>query len=166
MSMLNSHAERDQHFMQSALAQARAAEALGEIPIGAVVVVDNQIIGTGFNRTIIDHDPSAHAEVLALRAAGKALGNHRLLRATLYVTLEPCLMCLGASVQARVSDLVFGAYDSRVGTCGSEWDLARNPKLNHRIDRVQGGVCEAECKALLQAFFRERRQVQSRKEPR
>lgn len=166
MNPLNPHAEQDQHFMQSALAQAKLAYEAAEIPIGAVVVYENQIIGRGFNRTIIDHDPSAHAEIIALREAAKALGNHRLLGASLYVTLEPCVMCLGACVQGRILDLVFGAFDPKVGACGSEWDLVRNPKLNHHIHRVQGGVLEAECKALLQAFFRERRQVQSRKEPR
>ncbi|MDO4435037.1 MAG: tRNA adenosine(34) deaminase TadA [Cardiobacteriaceae bacterium] len=160
MGLLNPYTETDRYFMQSALHEAERAKDLGEIPIGAVVVLNHEIIGRGFNRTIIDHDPSAHAEILALREAGKALGNHRLLQAKLYVTLEPCLMCLGASVQARISDLVFGAYDSRVGTCGSEWDLARHPKLNHRIHRLQGGVLEEECKALLQDFFRAKRKEQ------
>jgi tRNA(adenine34) deaminase len=145
------------HWMQHALALARRAEALGEVPVGAVVVRDGVVLGEGWNRPITDHDPTAHAEIVALRAAAQAAGNYRLPGSTLYVTLEPCLMCTGAMVHARVERLVFGAYDAKRGAAGSQFDAFTAPGLNHRVE-VTGGVLAEECAALLQAFFRQRRE--------
>lgn len=147
---------QDAAFMQAALSQAEEAAAEGEIPVGAVVTVGGEILATGQNRSIRDIDPSAHAEVVALRAACHAQANHRLSDATLYVTLEPCAMCIGAMVQARISRLVFGAYDPKAGAAGSAVDLTDSPALNHRYE-VMGGVLADECGALLQDFFRSRR---------
>jgi len=146
----------DADFMQHALRQAQEAGAAGEIPVGAIVVVGDQVVATGQNRSIRDFDPSAHAEVVALRAACHAQGNHRLNNATLFVTLEPCAMCMGAIVQARVTRVVFGAYDPKAGAAGSAVDLSDSPAFNHRFE-IQGGVLADECGALLQEFFRERR---------
>jgi len=142
--------------MQAALEQARRAAASGEIPVGAVVVVGNAVVAAGRNRSIGDHDPSAHAEIMALREAGTVLSNHRLRNATLYVTLEPCAMCVGAIVQARIDRLVFGAYDPKAGAAGSVIDLTDSPAFNHRFD-VMGGVLADECGALLREFFESRR---------
>ncbi len=146
----------DTIFMQAALAEARQAAQAGEIPVGAVVVAGDEIIATGQNRSIRDNDASGHAEIAALRGAGKAQSNHRLSNATLYVTLEPCAMCMGAMVQARISRLVFGAYDPKAGAAGSAIDLTESPAFNHRFE-VLGGVLADECGELLQDFFRERR---------
>ena len=143
--------------MQAALAQARDAAAAGEIPVGAVVVVRGEIVAAGQNRSIRDSDPSAHAEIIALRAAGGSLSNYRLPGATLYVTLEPCAMCIGAIVQARVSRLVFGAYDPKAGAAGSVIDLTDSAAFNHRFE-VLGGVLADACGEPLQDFFRARRQ--------
>ncbi len=142
--------------MQAALQQANQAAAAGEIPVGAVVTIGGQILAAGQNRSIRDFDPSAHAEVVALRAACHAQGNHRLNDATLYVTLEPCAMCIGALVQARVARLVFGAYDPKAGAAGSVVDLTDSRAFNHRFE-VLGGVLADECGAVLQDFFRARR---------
>jgi tRNA(adenine34) deaminase len=142
--------------MQAALEQARAAAAAGEIPVGAVVTVGDDVIATGHNRTVTDNDPSGHAEVNALREAGRALGNHRMSNATLYVTLEPCAMCVGAIVQARISRLVFGAYDTKAGAAGSVIDLTDSKAFNHRFE-VNGGVLADDCGELLTAFFENRR---------
>lgn len=142
--------------MQTALSQAEEAAAAGEIPVGAIVAVAGEVIASGQNRSIRDSDPSAHAEIVALRAAGIAQGNHRLADATLYVTLEPCAMCIGAAVQARVSRLVFGAYDRKAGAAGTVVDLTDSPAFNHRFE-VLGGVLADECGATLQDFFRSRR---------
>lgn len=147
---------QDAEFMQAALAQARAAAVAGEIPVGAIVTSGGNVIGTGQNRTIRGCDPSAHAEVVALREACLAQANYRLSDATLYVTLEPCAMCLGAIMQARVARVVFGAYDPKSGAAGSAVDLTDSPAFNHRIE-VQGGVAADECGAVLQDFFRSRR---------
>ena len=147
----------DTSFMQKALALASAAADFGEVPVGAIVVQDDEIIGSGFNRTITDHDPSAHAEVVALREAARAMGNHRLTEATLYVTLEPCPMCVGAMSQARVSRLVFGAYDEKAGACGSALDLADTDALNHKME-VNGGLLKRECGVVLREFFESRRE--------
>lgn len=155
--LLPSQAQKDEQYMRLALAQATLAEQAGEVPIGAVLVRDEAVIASAYNHTIKDCDPSGHAEVMALRQAGQALQNHRLTGATLYVTLEPCLMCLGAVVQARIVRLVFGAYDKRAGACGSAFDLAYDKALNHRIREVKGGVLEAPCRELLQGFFQQRR---------
>lgn len=143
-------------FMSRALELARAAEAAGEVPVGAVVVREGQIIGEGSNRPISGHDPTAHAEIVALRAAAAAIGSYRLLDTTLYVTLEPCAMCAGAMVHARVRRLVFAARDPRAGAAGSVFNIVRNPALNHLIECDEGVLAE-ECAALLKGFFRARR---------
>jgi tRNA(adenine34) deaminase len=144
-------------FMRLALDQARNAWALGEVPVGAVVVKDGEVIATGFNQPIGTHDPTAHAEVMALRAAATLLGNYRLPGCVLYVTLEPCAMCSGAMMHARLAQVVYGAADPKTGVCGSVLNLFEQEKLNHHTELV-GGVLEEECSALLKAFFAERRQ--------
>ena len=154
--MAGSQSEFDLEAMRAALDEARKAQAAGEVPVGAVVVLDGEIAGRAHNAPIALVDPTGHAEIITLRAAGARLGNHRLSRATLYVTLEPCAMCVGAIVQARVGRVVFGAYDPKAGALGSAMDLADSPALNHRFE-VLGGLLADECGALLQAFFRERR---------
>jgi len=146
----------DAAFMQAALREAEAAANAGEVPVGAVVVSGADVIGVGQNRSIRDNDPSAHAEVVALREACLAQANYRLTDATLYVTLEPCAMCIGALVQARVSRVVFGAYDPKAGAAGSALDLTESRAFNHRFE-VMGGVLADECGVLLQEFFRSRR---------
>lgn len=147
----------DQTYMQIALEEARRALALHEVPIGAVVVLNGDVIGRGHNSPITLHDPSAHAEILALRSASAQLGNYRLTGSTLYVTIEPCVMCMGALLQARVLRLVYGAGDPRAGAAGSVFDLRADPRLNHRI-AVRHGVCAEECGRLLQDFFARQRQ--------
>ena len=149
-------ADTDSQFMQAALELARLAESEGEVPVGAVVVRDNEIIGRGANAPIAQHDPTAHAEILALRDAAESAGNYRLTGSTLYVTLEPCPMCAGAMVHARIARLVYGCSDSRSGAAGSVFNLVSTQQLNHRME-VVGGVREDESRALLQAFFRARR---------
>ncbi|MGH8459969.1 MAG: tRNA adenosine(34) deaminase TadA [Stenotrophobium sp.] len=146
----------DEFFMRHALALAQRAQGEDEVPVGAVLVQENHIIGEGWNRPITTQDPSAHAEMMALRAAAQALGNYRLPGTTLYVTLEPCVMCAGAIIHARVSRLVFGAADPKAGAVNSVYDVIANPRLNHRLEWT-GGVMEAECSALLKEFFRARR---------
>lgn len=146
----------DEKFMREALALARQAEAAGEVPVGAVLVKDGAIIASGWNQPISAHDPTAHAEVMVLRAAGRIAGNYRLTGTTLYVTLEPCAMCAGALVHARVGRLVYGAADPKTGAAGSVFDLMRTDQLNHRIE-VTGGVLTEECGALLKDFFSRRR---------
>ena len=147
---------QDVEFMRIALAEASKAAAAGEVPVGAVVVSGNEPIAAAHNRSIADSDPSGHAEVLALRAAAEAVGNHRLAGATLYVTLEPCVMCVGAAAQARVGRVVFGAYDRKAGALGSVEDLSDSRALNHRFE-VNGGLLSEESSALLRAFFEARR---------
>jgi tRNA(adenine34) deaminase len=147
---------RDTAFMRVALESARAAAAAGEIPVGAVLVRGEEIIASGANQPIATHDPSAHAEIQALRAGGARLHSYRLTDTTLYVTLEPCVMCAAAIVHARVRRLVFGCWDPRAGGAGSLVDVFSLPGLNHRVD-VFGGVLMEECAQLLQAFFAERR---------
>jgi tRNA(adenine34) deaminase len=151
-----SDALTDVDFMHHALELARRAADLQEVPVGAVVVQDGAVIGEGWNRPISAMDPTAHAEFVALRAAALQKRNYRLGRATLYVTLEPCAMCLGAAFNARISRVVFGAWDQKAGACGSVFDLSREPKSIHRLD-VFGGVCSEECSALLRRFFEARR---------
>jgi tRNA(adenine34) deaminase len=146
----------DAAFMQVALEQAADSAKAGEIPVGAVVVVSGEIVATGQNRSIRDSDPSAHAEVVALRAAGSTLSNYRLTDATLYVTLEPCPMCIGAIAQGRVARVVFGAYDPKAGAAGSVIDLSDSPAFNHRFE-IMGGVLAEECGAVLKEFFSKRR---------
>ena len=146
----------DELYMRRALELAACGEAEGEVPVGAVLVHDGRVIAEAWNRPIALADPSAHAEVLVLRGGGQALGNYRLPGTTLYVTLEPCAMCAGAMVHARVARLVYGARDPRVGAVDSNFALLGAPGLNHRV-AVTGGVLGAECGARLQAFFRARR---------
>ena len=147
----------DTDFMQLALAQARLARDAGEVPVGAVLVQADRLIATGANRPIGGCDPTAHAEIEALRAGATALGSYRLTDTVLYVTLEPCLMCAAAIVHARVRRVVFGAWDPRAGAAGSMLDAFALPSLNHRVD-VFGGVLHEECKGLLTQFFEPRRQ--------
>ena len=146
----------DAQAMQLALAQANLADAAGEVPVGAVVLKDGELIASGRNAPIQDHDPSAHAEIVALRAAAQVLGNYRLEGCELFVTLEPCAMCVGAMLHARLQRVVFGALDPKTGAAGSVVDLFANPLLNHRT-QVQGGVLADECAALLQRFFQHKR---------
>ena len=148
--------DKDWQYMQEALAEARRAAAQQEVPVGAIVVKNGAVIGRGRNSPRALHDPSAHAEVVALRDAARALGNYRLTGATLYVTVEPCLMCMGALVHARIRRLVYGADDPRAGAAGSVFDLSADPRLNHRI-AVRRGVCAEACGALLRDFFTGRR---------
>ena len=148
--------QQDQIWMQQALSLAHKAEAEQEVPVGALVVLDGELIGEGWNRPISSNDPSSHAEINAIRAAASKLGNYRLSGAELYVTLEPCVMCAGAIVHARIARVVFGAYDPRAGAAGSVFDILPTDKLNHRVE-VDGGVSEAMCATLLQDFFRRRR---------
>ena len=146
----------DVDFMRIALEHAAAAQASGEVPVGAVLVKGNDVIATGANKPIATHDPTAHAEIEALRAGGRALSSYRLTDTTLYVTLEPCAMCASAIVHARVKRLVFGAWDPRAGAAGSIVDVFALDGLNHRVD-VFGGVLMEECGALLRRFFGEKR---------
>lgn len=146
----------DEHWMERALALAERAEAEGEVPVGAVMVFDGEVVGEGWNRPIASRDPTAHAEIIALRAAAARVGNYRLPGSTLYVTLEPCAMCAGALVQARVARVVYGAADSQAGAAGSVYDLLQAPTLNHRAE-VRGGVLGGRSGERLRAFFRARR---------
>ena len=143
-------------FMRAALDEARKGFDAGEVPVGAVAVLDGAIVGRGFNQPIGSRDPTAHAEIVALRAAALALGNYRLVGTTVYVTIEPCLMCVGAMVHARVATLVFGAPEPKAGAVVSSCRAHELPSLNHRIE-VVGGVLEGDCRALIQEFFRTRR---------
>ena len=146
----------DVRFMQQALLLARRAQEQDEVPVGALVVLGEQVIGEGWNRPIASHDPTAHAEIIALRFAATTVQSYRLNDAVLYVTLEPCAMCIGAILNARIARVVFGAWDLRAGACGSVLDVPRETALNHRVD-VFGGVCSEECGAILTTFFEARR---------
>jgi tRNA(adenine34) deaminase len=148
--------DADRAAMRAALTQANVAAEEEEIPVGAVVVLAGEVIACGHNRTVREHDPTGHAEIVALRAAGIELQNHRLVDATLYVTLEPCAMCVGAMIQARIRRLVFGAYDEKAGAAGSVLDLSSDRSFNHRFE-VNGGLLQDECAALLKEFFRGKR---------
>ncbi len=147
-----SWADTDIHLMQAAIAEAEKAKAAKEIPVGAIVTMSGNIIGKGFNRTIQDSDPSAHAEVVAIRNAAAGQKNHRLTGATVYVTLEPCAMCVGAMIQARIQRLVFAAYDPKAGAVGSVLDLSAIKEFNHRVE-INGGLLAEECSAILKEFF-------------
>ena len=153
--------EADRAFMRLALDQAQNAWLLGEVPVGAVIVKDGKVIATGYNRPIGDHDPTAHAEIVALRQAAHLLGNYRLPECTLYVTLEPCAMCAMALLHARFARVVFGARDPKTGAAGSVVDLFAEPRLNHHCD-ITPEIEQEACSALLQDFFRARRKEQKR----
>jgi len=146
----------DQAFMRSALREARKADLEGEVPVGAVVVQGDKVIARGHNRPLALSDPSAHAEILALRRAAKKLGNYRLNGCDLYVTIEPCAMCAGAIVQARLRRVVYGAPDPKAGACGSALAVLNHPKVNHRVELVSG-ILAKECAGILREFFRKRR---------
>ncbi len=154
--MAISKRELDIEFMTAALALAKSAEDIGEIPVGAVVVQDNEVVGQGFNRSICNNDPSGHAEIIALRDAGSRLSNYRLGECTLYVTLEPCIMCAGAILHARIKRLVFGADDERFGAAGSQLNLVQSKFLNHQCE-VTSGILKTECQSTIQTFFKTRR---------
>ncbi|MGB9381612.1 tRNA adenosine(34) deaminase TadA [Candidatus Binatus sp.] len=143
-------------FMTEAVAEARRAEAEGEVPVGAVAVADGQVVGAGHNRPIGLGDPTAHAEILAIRAAASTLRTYRLTTTSIYVTLEPCVMCVGAMLNARIARVIYGARDDKAGALGSVYDIGRDGVLNHRIE-VIGGVMETECAELMREFFRKRR---------
>lgn len=148
--------DRDAYWMQHAVNLAETASAHGEVPVGAVLIADDEIIGEGYNQPISQCDPTAHAEIVALRAGAKTTNNYRLINSTLYVTLEPCVMCIGAIVHARVQRLVFGAPDPRSGAVESAFQIVAADKLNHRVD-CQSGLMALECGTLLTDFFRSRR---------
>jgi tRNA(adenine34) deaminase len=153
---VNETRQADRLFMEAALEEAQFAAESGEVPVGAVLVIDDRIIARAGNRTISDCDPTAHAEVVALRKAAKAIGNYRLAKSTLYVTIEPCAMCAGAIIQARVERLVYGADDPKGGAVGSCFSMLDHPQLNHRVE-VTAGVLPQEAAALLRDFFAARR---------
>lgn len=146
----------DEHFMREALAEAKLAQTSGEVPVGAVLVIDNQIRARGRNIVIASCDPTAHAEIVALRKAGREIGNYRLVGSTLYSTIEPCAMCAGAIVHSRVRRLVYGARDPKAGAVDTHFGICASDALNHRVI-VEGGVLEDACRAMIQSFFRERR---------
>ena len=150
-------AMNEEDYMRAALEQARQAGACDEVPVGAVVVLDGEIVGRGFNQPIGRHDPTAHAEIMALRDAAARLGNYRLPGCTLYVTLEPCVMCAGAMVHSRIARLVFGARDAKTGAAGSLMDVLHHPGMNHRVEISEGVLAES-CSAMLSDFFRWRRE--------
>lgn len=147
----------DEIWMEEALRESQRAEASGEVPVGAIVVFDGRIVGRGSNRNLLDNDPTAHAEVVAMREAGHTLGNHRLIDCDLYVTIEPCAMCAGAMVHARIKRLVYGADDVKAGAVRSIMQVLDRPELNHRV-QVVSGVLAGRCMDVMQAFFRRRRQ--------
>lgn len=149
--------ETDEHWMQAALAEARRARDAGEVPVGAVVVANGEIVGRGYNQPISSHDPTAHAEVMALRDAAGRLANYRLPGATLYVTMEPCVMCAGAILHARIARVVYGAREYKTGAHGSIVDIFAEPRLNHHCE-ISGGVLADACAALISGFFESRRQ--------
>ena len=146
----------DEKWMALALEQARLAQAIDEVPVGAVLVQDGKLIASAHNQPISTNDATAHAEIQLLRKAGKQLNNYRLPNTTLYVTLEPCMMCLGAMIHARISRVIFGAYDSKTGVCGSCENLSNSDCINHYIE-LHGGILEADCKSILHTFFKNRR---------
>lgn len=147
---------QNHYWIKRALQLAKKAQALNEVPIGAVLTFNNEIISEGWNQSIVNSDPTAHAEIIALRAAAKKINNYRLLDTTLYVTLEPCVMCAGAILQARIKRVVFGAYDPKGGAFGSVFNIFQTKEINHRVDSI-GGVMQQECADLLRQFFQARR---------
>jgi tRNA(adenine34) deaminase len=151
------HSGEDAAWMELALEQARLAAMAGEVPVGALVIKDGEIIGRGHNRNLLENDPTAHAEIVALREAAAKIANHRLNGCTLVVTIEPCPMCAGALVHARIARLVYGASDPKAGAAGSALQVLNHPLLNHRME-VRAGVLSEKCSEILQQFFREKRQ--------
>jgi tRNA(adenine34) deaminase len=151
----------DQFFMGFALIEARMARDHGEVPIGAALIINNQLIGTGYNRPIGLNDPTAHAEIMAIRDAALKIGNYRLTDATLYVTIEPCAMCAGAIVNARIKRLVYGAPDPRAGAVSSVFQICNNSSLNHQVE-VTSGILADECRDLIQFFFRRKREIEQK----
>lgn len=154
--MTDNDQHNDEYWMQYALSLAEKAQARGEIPVGAVLVYQQQVIGEGWNLPIAEHDPTAHAEIIAIRQGGRTLANYRLLDTTLYVTLEPCSMCAGAMIHGRIGRLVYGASDLKTGAAGSLLDILGHPGMNHRV-QVTGGVLAEACGSMLSAFFKQRR---------
>lgn len=150
--------QQDEFWVEYAQQLAQKAEDIGEVPVGAIIVLENELIAEGWNQSIQNTDPTAHAEIIALKEAGKAVGNYRLIDATLYVTLEPCAMCAGAMVHARVKRVVFGAYDAKTGAAGSVFNLVDSPQLNHQL-LITGGVRKQECGDQVSLFFKKRREV-------
>jgi len=151
----------DQKWMQRAFELAKKAEAHEEVPVGAVIVLNDQIIGEGWNQPISSDDPTAHAEIMALRDAGNKIGNYRLPNATIYVTLEPCTMCAGAIIHARLAKLVYAVDDPKTGACGSVFNLLQTDKLNHTVE-IEKGVMQEDCRSLIQNFFKQRRKKLSK----
>jgi tRNA(adenine34) deaminase len=150
--------EFDERYMEMALAEARNADRAGEVPVGAVIVIGNEVVARSYNQPISAKDPTAHAEMLALREAARTAGNYRLSEATVYCTLEPCTMCAGAMIHARIARLVFGALDPKAGAAGSIYNVLTDPRLNHRVD-VVFGIRQTDCSALLRDFFSRRRKI-------
>ena len=150
------HMDSDEQYMDFAIAEAKKAEAAGEVPVGAVIVAEGVVIARGFNQPISSSDPTAHAEIIALREAARHQENYRLSNATLYCTVEPCTMCAGAMIHARLRRLVFGTPDPKAGAAGSIYNVLTDPRLNHRVD-LASGIREEECIALLRGFFERRR---------
>ncbi len=146
----------DEHYMRLALDEARKALSSGEVPVGAVLVRDGQVLARGHNGPVAQSDPTAHAEIVVMRAGARSIGNYRLTGSVLYVTIEPCVMCMGALIHARVARLVYGATDPRVGAAGTVFDLARDSRFNHSLE-VTAGVLEADCRSIIQVFFKNRR---------
>ena len=151
-------ADFDAQYMEMALAEARNAGRAGEVPVGAVIVIDDLVVARAFNQPISTSDPTAHAEMVALREAARTSGNYRLSAASMYCTLEPCMMCAGAMIHARIARLVFGTLDPKAGAAGSIYNVLTDPRLNHRVEVVPG-VRQAECSALLRDFFSRRRKI-------
>src|SRR5215831_7379134 len=148
--------DSDAQYMDLALTEARKAEQAEEVPVGAIIVLEDAVIGSGFNQPISTNDPTAHAEIVALRKAAESVGNYRLSGAVLYCTVEPCMMCAGAMIHARIARLVFGAPDPKAGSAGSIYNVLTDPRLNHRVE-VVSGIREEQCAALLREFFSSRR---------
>ncbi len=161
VNILPQTAEMDLHFMRLALREAHKAQELGEVPVGAVIIDQiGTVLASAGNRSIVDRDPAGHAEMVALRAAGKKLENYRLLNTTMYVTVEPCVMCAGAIVHARIGRLVFGALDPKAGAVVSRYQIGRDGKLNHLLE-IEGGLLAEECADLLTSFFKKKRMKKS-----
>jgi tRNA(adenine34) deaminase len=150
---------QDAKWMQRAFELAEKAKSQSEVPVGAIIVFEDQIIGEGWNQPISSNDPTAHAEIMALRDAGNNIGNYRLPETTMYVTLEPCAMCAGAIVHARLAKLVYAADDPKTGACGSVFNLLQSEELNHKVE-IEKGILEEECRSLIQTFFKEKRAKQ------